>query len=138
VAVQIHYWSADVERLLRHYVETLGFELVHRQPVDPPAEFCILRLGGAQVMIGSDPAALAALGRNDRGVLEVVAARIGCPGPISVYVGVDDIDDYHDRVLGSSTDLVEPIWDAPWGNRQFTVRDPDGNLTTFFETQPSG
>ena len=138
MAIQIHYWSADVERLLRHYVEALDFELVHRQPTDSPAEFCILRLGDVQIMIGSDPAALAALGRNDRRVLEEVAPRVGRAGPISVYIDVADIDDYHERVLGSGAELIEPIWDAPWGNRQFTVRDPDGNLATFFERRPSG
>ena len=138
LAIQIHYWSADVERLLRHYVETLDFELVHRQPAEPPAEFCILRLGDAQIMIGSDPAGLVALGRSDRGVLEAAAARIGRPGAVSVYIGVDEIDAYHDRVLGNGAEVVEPIWNAPWGNRQFTVQDLDGNLTTFFGMEPAG
>ena len=138
MAIQIHYWSPDVERLLRHYVDVLGFELVHRQPADPPAEFCILRHGEAQVMIGSDPAALAALGRNDRGMLDAVAARVGHPGPISVYVGVHGIDAYHERTLVKGAEVVEPIWDAPWGTRQFSVRDPDGNLTTFFDERPEG
>lgn len=132
MTVQIHYWSPDVERLLGHYVEVLGFDLIHRQPEVSPADFCILKLGEAQIMIGSDPAALATLARQDQGVLEAVASRVGSPGPISVYVAVDDIDAYHEELVARGADIVERIWDAPWGNRQFSVRDPDGNLTTFF------
>lgn len=131
MTIQIHHWSSDVERLLRHYIDVLGFELVHRQPTDPPAEFCILALGGARIMIGSNPAQLASLGRNDKRLLETVASRVGRAGPTSVYIEVDDIDAHHQTVAGRGADVVEPIWDAPWGLRQFSVRDPDGNLITF-------
>ena len=134
MAVQIHYWSPDVERQLTHYTDVLSFDLVHRQPEGPPAEFCILRLGDAQIMIGSNPAELAEQGRDDRVLLDTVAARVGHPGAISVYIGVEEIDAYHDRVRSRGAEIVEPIWDAPWGLRQFSVRDPDGNLTTFFRT----
>jgi len=132
MSIQIHYWSPNVERQLAHYVDVLGFELVHRQPEAPPAEFCILKLGDAQIMIGSDPAGLAALDRNDRALLEAVAPRVGAPGPISVYVGVAEIDAHQSRISSAGAEIVEPIWDTPWRTRQFSVRDPDGNLTTFF------
>jgi len=132
MAIQIHYWSPNVEQQLRHYVDVLAFELAHRQPADPPADFCILKFDDAQIMIGSNPATLASLGRNDRGILEEVTPRVGRPGPISVYIGVNEIDAYQARVAAGGAEIVEPLWDSPWGTRQFSVRDPDGNLTTFF------
>jgi lactoylglutathione lyase len=131
VPVQIHYWSSDVERLLAYYVDVLSFELIHRQPADAPADFCILKLGDAQIMIAETPSAEMAKGRNDLRLLENVAPRIGHPGPISVYISVDDVDAYHRRITPAGANIIEPIWEAPWGLRQFSVLDPDGNLTTF-------
>ena len=131
MAIQVHYWSEDVERLLEHYVGVLSFELVYRQPPDPPADFCILKLGDAKIMIAQPPD-LEALGdRNDGRLLEAVGPRIGRPGPISVYVEVEDVDAYHGRVAAAGAEVIEPIWDAPWGLRQFSVLDPEGNLMTF-------
>ena len=131
MAIQIHYWSNDVERLLTHYVEVLSFELVHRQPGDPPANFGILKLGDAQIMIAEMPGTEMTADRSDGRLLEKVGPRIGHPGPISVYVGVEDVDAYHRLITPAGAHVIEPIWDAPWGLRQFSVLDPDGNLTTF-------
>jgi len=131
VAIQIHYWSSDVERLLAHYVDVLSFELVYRQPDDRPANFCILKLGDAQIMIAETPDTEIAADRNDARLLGNVVPRIGNPGPISVYIGVEDVDAHHNRVAAAGAEIIEPIWDAPWGLRQFSVLDPDGNVTTF-------
>ena len=134
MAIQIHYWSNDVERLLAHYVDVLSFELVYRQPDDGPANFCILKLHDAQIMIAETPQAEIAASRNDGCLLKEVVPRIGRPGPISVYIGVKDVDAYNSQIAAARADIIEPIWDAPWGLRQFSVLDPDGNLTTFHAT----
>jgi len=131
MAIQIHYWSDDVERLLAYYVDVLSLELAYRQPDEPPANFCILKLGEAQIMIAQTPTAETAAGRNDARLLEEIVPRAGRPGPISVYVAVEDVDAYRERVTAAGAELLEPIWDAPWGLRQFSVLDPDGNVTTF-------
>lgn len=129
--IQIHYWSDDVERLLAHYVDVLSFDLVYRQPEAPPADFCILKLGDAQIMVAGTPDDERTGGRNDERLLETIVPRIGRPGPISVYIRVDDVDAVHDAAAGAGAEIIEPIWDAPWGLRQFSVADPDGNVTTF-------
>jgi len=136
MAIQIHYWSDDVERLLAHYVDALSFELVFRQPDDGQANFCILKLGDAQIMIAETPSAEMAAGRNDGRLLESMIPRAGKPGAISAYIGVEDVDAHHEELAASGADIIEPIWDAPWGLRQFSVLDPDGNVTTFHRAQP--
>ena len=52
MAIQIHYWSPDVEQQLAYYVDVLSFELIHRQPHDAPADFCIPKFQDAQIMGG--------------------------------------------------------------------------------------
>ena len=131
MAIQIHYWSDDVERLLAYYVDVLSFELAYRQPDEPPANFCILKLGDAQIMIARTPITEMATERNDARLLEEMALRGGRAGPVSVYVAVEDVDAYHEQVAAAGAELLEPIWNAPWGLRQFSVLDPDGNVTTF-------
>jgi len=132
MAIQIHYWSPDVEQQLAYYVDVLSFELVHRQPDEGPTDFCILKLGDAQIMIGANPQGLISADRADHRLLQEVAPRVGVPGPISVYIGVEDIDTLCEQVTTRGARIVEPIWDAPWGQRQFSVIDPDDNITTFF------
>ncbi|MBU0595252.1 VOC family protein [Candidatus Bipolaricaulota bacterium] len=131
MAIQIHYWSDDVERLLTHYVDVLSFELAYRQPEAGPADFCILKLDDAQLMIAATPSAEMAASRNDERLLNAMVPRAGKPGPISVYIGVADVDAHHERLAAAGANIIEPVWDAPWGLRQFSVLDPDGNLTTF-------
>jgi len=131
--IQIHYWSDDVERLISYYTKILGFDLAYRQPEVPPANFCILKLNDATMMIAERPAPETAASRNDRYLLETITPRIGHPGPISVYIGVKDVDVYHNKIAAAGAEFLEPIWDAPWGLRQFSLADPDGNLMTFHQ-----
>ena len=50
---------------------------------------------------------------------------------------VDDVDAWWDRV-GADADVVEPLFDTPYGTRKFTIRDPDGNELGFVRAQVSG
>jgi catechol 2,3-dioxygenase-like lactoylglutathione lyase family enzyme len=45
---------------------------------------------------------------------------------------VDDVDAWWAR-LGASCDVVEPLFDTPYGSRKFTIRDPDGNELGFVQ-----
>ena len=109
MAIQIHYWSPDVDEQIAYYVDVLSFELVHRQPDEGPTDFCILKLGDAQIMIGANPIALIDADRADHRLIEEVVPRVGKPGPISVYIGVNDIDTYHGQVAARAVRIVEPI-----------------------------
>jgi catechol 2,3-dioxygenase-like lactoylglutathione lyase family enzyme len=55
-----------------------------------------------------------------------------------IRLGVHGIDELYEHCL--ERDLVHPnapLQDTPWGFREFSVRDRDGNLVTFFQT-PDG
>jgi predicted enzyme related to lactoylglutathione lyase len=43
---------------------------------------------------------------------------------------VDDVDQWWAR-LAPGADVVEPLFDTPYGTRKFTIRDPDGNELGF-------
>jgi len=45
---------------------------------------------------------------------------------------VDDVDAWWSR-LEPDADVVEPLFDTPYGTRKFTIRDPDGNELGFVQ-----
>ena len=45
---------------------------------------------------------------------------------------VADVDAWWARV-GRDADVLEPIFDTPYGTRKFTIRDPDGNELGFVQ-----
>lgn len=132
MAIMIHYWTSEVEKVMMYYIEKLAFELEYREPSDGIAKFCILRIGDSRIMFASLTTSEILSDRKDHLVLEHIDKRIGSPGPVSVYIGVDNIDEYFKQVNNHSAEIVEPIWDTPWRLRQFSTIDPDGNITTFF------
>ena len=39
----------------------------------------------------------------------------------------EDVDATYEEMKASGANIVEPLEKKPWGLRQFTVDDPDGN-----------
>ena len=50
-----------------------------------------------------------------------------------VYIRTDDIDSYYQALLDNKTPIHPngPLETKPWGQREFSVLDPDTNLLTF-------
>ncbi|SEC19167.1 VOC family protein [Terriglobus roseus] len=51
--------------------------------------------------------------------------------PAVHWIFAPDIDATYRELKSSGADVVDPLERKPWGLRQFTVRDPDGNLFYF-------
>jgi uncharacterized glyoxalase superfamily protein PhnB len=59
------------------------------------------------------------------------------PGPVVVYVVVDDPDALHDRVVAAGAEIVMGLTDQDYGSREFAARDPHGNVWSFGTYRPS-
>lgn len=101
---------ADMARSLAFY-RALGFEVLYGGDDDP---FTSLRAGSGfvnlQLVEGAGPFA----GSWGRAIL-----------------WVDDVDAVHDRALASGLTPEMAPSDAPWGERYFHLRDPDGHELSF-------
>jgi uncharacterized glyoxalase superfamily protein PhnB len=53
-----------------------------------------------------------------------------------LYCGIDDVDALHKRVRAAGGDIALEITDTDYGSRDFTVRDPEGNLWAFGTYRP--
>ena len=53
-----------------------------------------------------------------------------------VYIRTDSIDEYYQTLLDSKTTVHPngPLEIKPWGQKEFSVLDPDSNLLTFGES----
>jgi len=54
----------------------------------------------------------------------------------SVYLIVEDPDSYHDRAVAAGADIAMPLTDQDYGSREFSVRDPEGNVWAFGTYRP--
>ena len=94
---------ADVERAQRHYRDVLGFDIGW---LTPDAE----------------------VGSVNRADVAIFFRKREPPfEPAVHWVFADDIDATYRELTSSGANIVEPLELKPWGLRQFTVVDLDGN-----------
>jgi catechol 2,3-dioxygenase-like lactoylglutathione lyase family enzyme len=98
---------ADVERAQQHYKDTLGFEIGWLYPDK-------------------------GIGAVSRENIAIFFRRKNPPfEPAVLWSFVEDIDDWYQELKSSGANIVDPLETKPWGLRQFTVKDLDGNIFYF-------
>ena len=99
---------ADVERAQQHYRDALGFEI-------------------GWLYSGKE---IGAVSRVDMG--PIFFRKRKPPFEAAVHwVFAEDIDASYQELKSSGANIVDPLEKKPWGLRQFTVEDLDGNLFYF-------
>jgi uncharacterized glyoxalase superfamily protein PhnB len=53
-----------------------------------------------------------------------------------VYCALDEVDSLYERVREARADIAVELTDTDYGSRDFTVRDPEGNLWAFGTYRP--
>ena len=114
----------DAEAAMSWLEGTLGFKRRedHRDE-EGNVQHAELSLGPAIVMLGS-----AGVGREPFRSLPAAGSLI--------YCAIDDVDALYERARAAGADVpLEPM-DTDYGSRDFTVRDPEGNLWAFGTYSP--
>ena len=60
---------------------------------------------------------------------QIVEGTGGC------QILVEGVDALHEKAVASGATMLHDLQDEPWGTRDFTVLDPDGNAVTFAEVK---
>ncbi len=103
----------DVERSQQHYRDALGFEIAWLHP-------------GKEI------------GAVSRGRVAIFFRKRTQPfEPAVHWVFAEDIDATYQELQALGANIVQPLEEMPWGLRQFTVEDLDGNRFYFHCDQPS-
>lgn len=53
------------------------------------------------------------------------------PGTAGTYVVTDQVDALYERVKQSGAEIISELADQDYGNREFSIADPEGNLWSF-------
>jgi uncharacterized glyoxalase superfamily protein PhnB len=116
---------ADPDAAMEWLERTLGFERRedHRDESGNVVH-AELSLGPAIVMLSTSAA-----GREPFRSLPA--------GGTLVYCGVDEVEALHDRARDAGADIALELTDTDYGSRDFTVRDPEGNLWAFGTYRPA-
>jgi uncharacterized glyoxalase superfamily protein PhnB len=97
----------DVERAQEYYRDVLGFEIGWLEPTKD-------------------------IGAVSRDNVSIFFRRRPTPfEPAIHWVFAADIDTTYEELKSSGARIVEPLETKPWGLRQFTVEDIDGNRFYF-------
>jgi uncharacterized glyoxalase superfamily protein PhnB len=56
---------------------------------------------------------------------------------VSLYVVVEDPDAHHARAVAAGARIVRDLVDLPYGSREYSARDPEGNLWSFGTYDPN-
>ena len=101
------------------YVDKLGFEHVMGMVgKDGQLDFVTVVLGGARVMFSRAPGG--------------EAQRRSGKQPVEIYLQVDDVETYHNRVKKDGVKISDPLTLQWWGDRTFKVLDPYGYEIWFY------
>jgi uncharacterized glyoxalase superfamily protein PhnB len=84
-----------------------------------------LKIPGGMIMLGSV--------RGDSGDYQQIAPP---PGTAAIYVVVEDTDAHHRRAKEAGAEIVMDLHDTDYGSRDYTARDPEGNIWSFGTYQP--
>lgn len=111
----------DAPRAIEWLCHVLGFErhAVYQGPEGTIAH-AELTLEGGMVMLGSqkdDEYGRRFKTPNDLGGFETR----------STYVVVRDAEAVYERARASGATIIRPIEDTPYGSREFSLKDPEGN-----------
>lgn len=59
------------------------------------------------------------------------------PGNSTVYLVLDEVEDLHARAVDADAEIARDLGETEHGSRDFTVRDPEGNLWSFGTYHPA-
>ena len=111
----------DAEAMIRWLTEAFGFR-----------EHVVYRGGGvvqhAELAFGSSLLMLGQSRDDDYGKL------VGDPAgrrTDTLYVSIDNADALHDRAKAAGAKIEKAPYDTDYGSRDFSCRDPEGNLWSF-------
>jgi uncharacterized glyoxalase superfamily protein PhnB len=112
----------DAAAALEWLADAFGFEETERHAGEDGAiVHAEMKFGGEWIMLGTDS-----------------GERWGShAGQGWVYVVVDDPDALYERARAAGAEVVMEPTDQDYGSRDFSVRDPEGNLWSFGTYRPA-
>src|ERR1700749_4616012 len=108
----------DVSATVRWYV-SLGFKLIRQNEEDGETNWAKLSFGSSEIMLNAGGKPCTDHRRE-----------------VDLYITTDNVDDLHWQ-LKDRVEVVEGLYDAFYGMREFIIRDINGFWLTFGQPDPA-
>ena len=115
-----HLFVADMPASIAFYRDVLSFTVNRAHPEEAPT-FASLERPGANLMLSPYEGAF-----EDWAMMAAARGRRGQGGAVSFYIESSDVDREFAHVQECGATIVDALVTQPWGQREFTVADPDG------------
>ncbi len=112
----------DLERAISHYVEVLGFV----REFSYEGFYGAVSRDGAMIHLKCAP--------KPGGEREFRREE----GHLDAFILVTGVDALHRQLTASGANIIQPLGDRPWSQRDFTVLDLDGYVLCFSEPIDEG
>jgi uncharacterized glyoxalase superfamily protein PhnB len=128
IIVALRYQNADAA--VAWLVRAFGFvpHIVYTCAAGT-VEHAELSFGNGMIMLGPDT-------DNAFGKLMVMPAAIGRRSTQAVYAIVEDADAHHATAVAAGAEIVQALYDPPYGGREYACRDLEGHLWSFGQYDP--
>jgi uncharacterized glyoxalase superfamily protein PhnB len=113
-------YVGNLQFSVNFYCQVLGFRVGEYYPDEPNATY-------ASVLIDCHKLRLVQGG----GRIPAFHKHGSCGSGVQLYVQVPSVDEVYHRIK-SKVGIVDEIEDKAWGDREFTIVDPDGYLISFY------
>ena len=115
----------DVAGAVAFYRDVLGFELQRSQEVSDNNS---MKLGDASIMIE------AAGSFYSDAYNAAIRERLGTPSASALYIESEDLEALYAKVQAAGVRVIDPLAQRDWGQREFTIEDPEGTWLTFWQS----
>lgn len=113
-------YVSDLKASIIFYKDTLGFEVGELYPSDNNPTY-------APIIIGKDKLMLVQARKSNQKFYE----KGICGSGVQLFIKVNDVDAIYKKVK-DEVKIFDEIETKSWGDREFTIKDPDGYLITFY------
>jgi uncharacterized glyoxalase superfamily protein PhnB len=115
-------YVADLKASIKFYHQVLGFNLGELYANEEQATYAPVFIDGDKLMLVQGGHRVP--GFHKHGM---------CGSGIQLFVQVPKVDEAYERLAGK-VKVMDEIEDKTWGDREFTIADPDGYLITFYSS----
>ena len=114
-------YTSNLEESIKFYQGILGFEIEEYYPDNENPTWVCLRIGNDRFGIG----------KTFSDINHKLHPRGVDGSGVQFYIRVDDVDRVYDE-LKNELEIIDDIESKNWGDREFTFKDPDGYLISFY------
>ncbi len=116
-------YVTDLRSSITFYQQVLGFALGELYPNEERATYAPIVIDGHKLMLVQGGDRVPAFHKHGM-----------CGSGIQLFIQVPRVDEAYDR-LKDKVKVLDEIEDKMWGDREFTIADPDGYLLTFYSSR---